>query len=92
MNVPAMKRYVNTGFGNAWDILLNADYKVICFVSERVSKAEKLRLHCCGTDKMKLIKLLPFARLASPLCYHSPGALNKMAKLLKHKTAALLKC
>ena len=51
---------------------------------KRVSKAEKLQLHCCGTDKIKLFKLLPFARLTSALCYLCPGAFYKTAKLLKH--------
>ena len=47
---------------------------------KRVSNAEKLLLHCYGTDKMKL---LPFVRLTSPLCYLCPDALEKKAKLQK---------
>ena len=53
-------------------------------IKKRVSKAEKLRLHCCGANKIKLLKLFPFARLTYPLWYLCPGALYKMANLLKH--------
>ena len=45
-------------------------------IEKRVSKAEKMRLHCCGTDKMKHLDILPFASLTSPFCYLCPDALK----------------
>ena len=49
---------------------------------KKFSKAEKLRLHCCGTDKIIFLKLLSFHFLTSSLCYLYPYALNSPWRLM----------
>ena len=45
-------------------------------LSKQFKQAEKLQLHCCGTNKIIHLKLLHFACLTSLLCNLCPDALN----------------
>ena len=52
---------------------------------KQVSKAEKLRLHSCGTDKTKLLKLLSFASLTYSLAISVLMLLSYLKLLVQSK-------
>ena len=43
---------------------------------KKISKPEKLRLHCCGTNKIKLLKCLLFSISTYPFGFLCPGSLT----------------